>query len=133
VTGTVVRPAADGSGPQAGRRVVAHPPESGWAERVAVATSSIAELPGEVTTVQAAALPLAGLTALRLLRTAGVVAGRRILLTGASGGVGHYFVELAVGAGAEVTAVTSSRERGKRLADLGAAEVVHDIPGVGAP
>lgn len=67
---------------------------------------------------QAAALPLAGLTALRLLRTAGSVIGRRILLTGASGGVGHYVTELAAGAGAEVTAVTSS-----------AAAVIHDVAG----
>jgi NADPH:quinone reductase-like Zn-dependent oxidoreductase len=133
VAGTIVRPAADGSGPEAGRRVVAHPPGFGWAERAAVPTEAIAAVPEDVTTVQAAALPLAGLTALRLLRAAGSVAGRRILLTGASGGVGHYVAELAAAAGAEVTAVTSSPERGEGLLRLGAAKVVHEIPASGEP
>jgi NADPH:quinone reductase-like Zn-dependent oxidoreductase len=92
-----------------------------------VPTDALAELPDSVTAVQAAALPLAGLTALRLLRTAGALAGQRILLTGASGGVGHYVTELAAAAGAQVTAVTASPERGRRLVELGASRVVHDL------
>jgi NADPH2:quinone reductase len=91
IAGVVVRAAADGSGPAAGQRVVGHPPAAGWAEYVSVPADSLAELPADVSFVAAAALPLAGLTALRLLRMAGNVTGRRILLTGASGGVGHYF------------------------------------------
>jgi NADPH:quinone reductase-like Zn-dependent oxidoreductase len=75
----------------------------------------------------AAALPLAGLTALRLLRVAGSTASRRILLTGASGGVGHYFVELAAVQGALVTAVCATPARGERLLALGAADVVRTI------
>ncbi|MEP7020373.1 MAG: alcohol dehydrogenase, partial [Pseudonocardiales bacterium] len=90
VAGTVTAAAADGSGPPLGARVVAHVPDSGWAERVAAATSTLAVLPDEVTTETAAALPLAGLTALRLLRKAAPLVGRRLLITGASGGVGHY-------------------------------------------
>lgn len=125
VAGTVVQ-AAPG-GPAAGQRVAGHPEEGGWAEYAAVPVGSLAAIPDSVTDEQAAALPLAGLTALRLLRTAGHVTGRRILLTGASGGVGHYVTELAANAGAEVTAVTSSAERGERLIGLGAAAVVHDI------
>ncbi|MFF1926502.1 alcohol dehydrogenase catalytic domain-containing protein, partial [Streptomyces sp. NPDC058221] len=65
VAGTVVRAAADGTGPAAGARVVAHPPASGWAERVAVPVHSVAELPDSIDAVTAAALPLAGITALR--------------------------------------------------------------------
>ncbi|GAA2116238.1 zinc-binding dehydrogenase [Kitasatospora saccharophila] len=126
VAGVVVRAAADGSGPAVGQRVVGHPPARGWAEFVAVPTSSLAVLPDGVSFEQAAALPLAGLTALRLLRLCGPLAGRRLLLTGASGGVGHYVVELALGAAADVTAVTATAERGKRLAELGA-EVVHEV------
>jgi NADPH:quinone reductase-like Zn-dependent oxidoreductase len=126
VAGLVVQAAADGTGPVAGTRVVGHPPAAGWAEYAAVPTSALAELPDAVCATTAAALPLAGLTALRLLRTAGPVVGRRLLLTGASGGVGHYLVELAVAAGAEITAVTSTPERGARLAELGA-EVVHEV------
>ena len=132
VAGTVVRAAADGTGPAAGTRVVAHPSAYGWAERVAVPTASIAVLPPGVAATTAAALPLAGLTALRLLRAAGAVAGRRLLITGASGGVGHYVTELASAAGAEVTAVSASVERGARLLELGAARLVtsvHDATG----
>jgi NADPH:quinone reductase-like Zn-dependent oxidoreductase len=127
VAGRVVRAAADGSGPTVGQRVVAHPDAGGWAERVAVPTSRVAVLPDGVSSVAAAALPLAGLTALRLVRAAETTPGQRILLTGASGGVGHYTVELAAAAGAEVTAVSSSEERGRRLAELGAAHVVQDV------
>ncbi|MFE3180405.1 zinc-binding dehydrogenase [Streptomyces violascens] len=127
VAGTVMRPAADGSGPAVGTRVVAHPPAFGWAERVAVASANVARLPDSVDAVTAAALPLAGITALRLLRAAGPVAGRRILITGASGGVGHYVTELAASSGAAVTAVAATPERGARLAELGANELVTSV------
>lgn len=60
IAGTVTRPAADGSGPVEGARVVAHPPAYGWAERVAVPTHSLAELPDSVDAVTAAALPWRG-------------------------------------------------------------------------
>jgi len=133
IAGAVVQTAANGSGPVAGQRVVGHPEAGGWAEYAAVPVSSLAPIPDSVPTVQAAALPLAGLTALRLMRTIGHVTGRRILLTGASGGVGHYFTELAANAGAEVTAVTSSAERGQQLIRLGAAAVVHDIAAAHGP
>ena len=126
IAGTVVTAAADGSGPAAGTRVVGHPPAYGWAERVAVATSSLAVLPGALDVQTAAVLPLAGLTAVRLLREAGALVGRRLLITGASGGVGHYVVELATAAGAEVTAVTASAERGARLREFGA-QTVTDV------
>jgi NADPH:quinone reductase-like Zn-dependent oxidoreductase len=127
VAGRVVRAAEDGSGPSVGQRVVGHPDSGGWAERVAVPTSRLAVLPDEVSAVDAAALPLAGLTALRLLRDAGALTGRRILLTGASGGVGHFLTELAAAGGAEITAVTASPERGQKLSVLGAARVVQDL------
>ena len=62
----------------------------------------------------------------------GAVTGRQILLTGGSGGVGHYFTELASAAGAEVTAVVASFERGQRLLELGALRTVVDIGDVPA-
>ncbi|MEV5277402.1 zinc-binding dehydrogenase [Streptomyces sp. NPDC051994] len=133
VAGTVVRPAAHGSGPAAGTRVVAHPPAFGWAERVAVPSASVAELPDGVDALTAAALPLAGITALRLLRAAGPVAGRRVLLTGASGGVGHYVTELAASSGAAVTAVVATPERGARLRELGAAELATSLADTEGP
>ncbi|MFJ9850432.1 zinc-binding dehydrogenase [Streptomyces sp. NPDC101150] len=132
IAGLVVQPAADGSGPSGIARVVGHPMAGGWAEYVAVPTDALAVLPDGVSVLEGAALPLAGLTALRLLRVAGPVPGRRLLLTGASGGVGHYVTELAAAAGAQVTAVTRDAERGARLAELGA-EVVHDVADARGP
>jgi NADPH2:quinone reductase len=133
VAGVVVRAAADGTGPATGTPVLGHPPAGGWAEQVAVAVAHLTELPPAVGSTVAAALPLAGLTALRLVRHAGSLAGRRLLITGASGGVGHYVVELAAAAGAHVTAISSSAERGERLRALGAADVRAEIPADGAP
>lgn len=126
IAGLVVQPAADGSGPTGIARVVGHPMAGGWAEFAAVPTDALAVLPDTVSALQGAALPLAGLTALRLLRAAGPVLGRRVLLTGASGGVGHFVTELAAAAGGQVTAVTRDAGRGARLTELGAAEIVHD-------
>jgi NADPH:quinone reductase len=133
VAGTVIHAAADGSGPPKGVRVVAHPPAAGWAERVAVKTQQIAVLPESVSDVSAAALPLAGLTALRLLRVAGPLASRRVLMTGASGGVGHYFTELAAANGAELTVTSATPERSERLRALGAHEVVHNVADAKGP
>lgn len=131
IAGTVRIAARDRSGPPAGTRVVAHPPHSGWAERAVVRTTSMAPIPDDVSMATAAALPLAGLTAARLLRRAGAVIGRRLLITGASGGVGHYFVELATAAGAEVVAVCSTTQRGERLRQFGATTIadVRDAEG----
>ncbi len=127
IAGVVVRSAQSGAGPRAGERVVAHPPSAGWAELVAIPLDQVTVLPAALPAHIAAALPLAGLTALRLIRVAGALASRRVLLTGAAGGVGHYFVELAAAQGAAVTAVTASVERGARLRELGAVDVVQHV------
>jgi NADPH2:quinone reductase len=123
IAGTVVAGAADGSGPRAGTRVVGHARSAGWAQYAAVPAAALAPLPDALPATVAAALPLAGLTAIRLLRTAGSLLGKRLLLTGASGGVGHYVTELAVAAGARVTAVCATEDRGTRLRALGARTV----------
>jgi NADPH:quinone reductase len=127
VAGRIERTAADGTAPAQGTRVVAHVPAGGWAPLVAAPTNALAMLPDAFAAAGAATLGVAGLTALRLMRAAGTVAGRRVLLTGASGGVGHFVVELAAAQGALVTAVSSSPERGERLLALGAAEIVTDV------
>jgi NADPH:quinone reductase len=133
VSGRVIHAAADGSGPAAGQRVVGHPQQAGWAQLAAVPSNALAVLPEPVDVVRAAALPLAGLTALRLLRASETVAGLRVLLTGASGGVGHYLTELASAAGASVTAVSAPPERAERLLALGAANVVRSLDAAGGP
>jgi NADPH:quinone reductase-like Zn-dependent oxidoreductase len=128
LAGTVRRPAADGSGPAEGARVVGLKLVGAWAERVAVPTEFLAELPEGISFAQAATLPVAGLTALRALEIGGFVLGKRVLVTGASGGVGRFAIQLAALAGAHVTAVA---RRTEGLAGLGADEVLHDLAAEG--
>ena len=132
VAGRVIRAAADGTGPRVGMRVVGHPPKNGWAERVAIPVTKLAVLPDTLTAATAATLPLAGLTAIRLLRSTGTVAGKRVLMTGAAGGVGHFFTELASAVGADITAVVREPGRGKRLTELGARTIVTDVTSAAA-
>lgn len=127
VAGTVTRPAADGTGPETGTRVVAWPEQAGWAEQAAVPTSHLAILDDGVSFSAASTLPIAGMTALRTLRLGGDLNGKRVLVTGAAGGVGRFAVEIAAGWGASVTAIASGAHRETGLADLGAAVVVDDI------
>jgi len=131
VAGVVRRAAADGGGggPPDGARVVGIVRNGAWAQQVAVATQNLAELPDAVSFAQAATLPVAGITALRALEICGFVLGKRVLVTGASGGVGRFAVQLAARAGAHVTAVSRNEERARGLRELGAAEIVHDLEG----
>jgi NADPH:quinone reductase-like Zn-dependent oxidoreductase len=76
---------------------------------------------------------VAGVTALQALRALGSVVGRRVLITGASGGVGRFGVQLAARAGAHVIAAVGSAARGEGLENLGAAEVVVGLAGVNEP
>ena len=122
--GIVVTPAADGSGPATGSRVVTFGWAGAWAELRAVDTGELAVVPDGVDLGSTAALPVAGITALQAVRRLDAVLGRRVLVTGASGGVGRYAVQLAHLAGAEVVASVGSPERGEGLLGLGAAEVV---------
>ncbi len=127
VAGVVLRQAANGNGPPVGARVVALVDDFGWAQRAAVPSHRMAALPENVSFAQAATLPVAGLTALRTLRHGGALVGRRVLITGAAGGVGTLAVQLAVRSGAQVTAVVGRPERAAGLQALGAAEVVEGI------
>jgi NADPH:quinone reductase-like Zn-dependent oxidoreductase len=120
IAGVVVRAAADGSGPAVGERVVSAVDWHGWAERVAAPVALMTSLPDDVSFVQAATLPVAGLTALSALRFGGSLVGRRVLITGATGGVGQFAVQIAVAAGAYVTAIVSNADRIKDAGSLGA-------------
>src|SRR5215472_2968671 len=125
ISGIVLRAAADGSGPPEGARVVALCDQAGWAQRAAVPTHRLAILPDNVRFEQAAALPVAGLTALRTLRHGAPLLGKRVLVTGAAGGVGHLAVQIAARSGAQVTAVVGSPERGQHV--RGAEKIVDGI------
>jgi NADPH:quinone reductase len=100
--GIVEHAAEDGSGPPKGTRVVGILPSGAWAERVNCRTHAVAALPEKVSDAQAATLPVAGLTALHALRQGGLLLGRKVLIDGASGGVGHLACQLAAAAGAQV-------------------------------
>src|SRR5918911_698211 len=102
LAGTVEQAAADGSGPPAGARVVGLLNPGAWAEVVAVPTRELAALPDGCSFAQAATLPVAGLTALWALERGGLLLDQRVLVTGASGGVGHLACQLARQAGARV-------------------------------
>jgi NADPH:quinone reductase len=131
--GVVLQAAADGSGPPVGSRVVGFHGAGGWAQRRSVPTENLAILPDSVEFGPAAALPVAGVTALQALRRLGPVVGRRVLITGASGGVGRFAVQLAARAGAHVIATVGSEARGAGLRELGAAEVVVGLADVTEP
>ncbi|QUI29734.1 zinc-binding dehydrogenase [Streptomyces alfalfae] len=128
--GVVVRAASDGSGPPEGTRVAVGMAPHAWAERVAVSPASLATVPEGVELADAAALGIAGVTALRVLRKRSLLA-RDVLITGASGGVGHFAVQLAALAGARVTALVGSPERAAGLRELGADRVLTDLADTG--
>ena len=95
-----------------------------FAEYVCVPETLVATKPANLTPQQAAALPLAGITALMGLRDAGQVEpGHRVLINGASGGVGTLAVQLATALGASVTGVCSTRNV-DLVRSLGAEHVV---------
>jgi len=105
VAGTVERAAPSGKGPAVGTRVAALLVSGGWAELAAVPIAHAGVIPDGVTLEQAATLPIAGLTILRAFDVAGPLLGKRVLITGARGGVGQFATQLAAMSGAIVTAV----------------------------
>jgi NADPH2:quinone reductase len=114
--GIVEREAADSSGPKTGTRVVGLLPNGAWAERVNCRSHAVAALPNAVSDAQAATLPVAGLTALHALRQGGLLLGRKVLVDGASGGVGHLACQLAQAAGALVWGHVRREEQRNQVA-----------------
>jgi NADPH:quinone reductase len=123
LAGVVVRPAADGSGPRDGARVVGWVNGGAWAERAAVRTSHLAELPDAVSFEVASTLPVAGLTADAAIRMGGNLSGRRVAITGANGGVGRFAIQIAKAARGHVTAIVTGPDRAAGLRELGADEI----------
>jgi NADPH:quinone reductase-like Zn-dependent oxidoreductase len=131
LSGIVLEAASDGTGPRAGSRVVGLALPGAWAQRVAVATGYLAPIPDSLTTTAAATLPVAGLTALHTLYTGGLTEGKRVLVTGAAGGVGRFAVQMAEHSGAEVTAVVANEARAAGLRELGAKHIAIGTPSDG--
>jgi len=101
-----------------------------WAPFAAISTSRLAAIPDGLSDAQAATLPTAGLTALRALEVAGLLLGKQVLITGATGGVGCMAVQLAHASGAHVTALVRDAGAAQEiLRRLGAARVTEQITG----
>jgi NADPH:quinone reductase-like Zn-dependent oxidoreductase len=95
-----------------------------YAEYATAPSRQLARIPDGLSDVEAAALPLAGLTAWQaLVETAGVGPGRRVVVLGAAGGVGHLAVQVAKARGAHVVGSASAAKH-PFLAELGADEAV---------
>ncbi|MFQ8213658.1 zinc-binding dehydrogenase [Klebsiella pneumoniae] len=115
--GTVAQTSADGHGPAVGTRVVTWGYSGAWAQNRMVSHRNLAIVPSGITGATAAALPVAGLTALHAVKAAAVASGSRIAITGATGGVGHLAVQLAANTGAHVLAITRDPHRAAALND----------------
>ena len=122
--GVVEHAAADGSGPPAGARVVGLMRSGAWAEQVAIPTNALAALPDGVSFAQAATLPVAGLTALYALKHGGLLLHRSVLITGATGGVGDFALQLARLAGARVVGHVRRSDQVAEVQQAGAHEVI---------
>jgi NADPH2:quinone reductase len=131
VVGTVLEVGEGVGGINTGDRVVALNPQGGsFAEQVVVPAEWSAPLPSNADPVEVSTLPVAGITAVNILRLPRTHAGDRVLITGAAGGVGQLAVQLAVAEKAVVTGQVGSEERGRVVAELGAEPLVH--PGDGS-
>lgn len=123
MAGVVVAIGADVSDFVVGDEVFGEVPGS-FAEFTATTGKSMSAKPANMTFGEAAAVPIAGLTALQGLRDkGGLRAGQRVLINGASGGVGTYAVQIAKALGAHVTAVCSTRNV-EMVRSIGADEVI---------
>jgi NADPH:quinone reductase-like Zn-dependent oxidoreductase len=109
---------------QPGDEVFGEADGGSFAEYISVPDDGVGRKPASLSFEEAAAVPLAGLTALQGLRDHGKVqAGHKVLINGASGGVGHFAVQIAKSMGAEVTGVCSTRNL-DLVRSLGADHVV---------
>jgi len=137
MAGEVIEAGAGVSGWKAGDRVLVNPLnkqkglmgemlDGGMAEYCLVAADQLIAMPDGVSFEDAASLPVAYGTAHRMLITHDTVkAGERVLILGASGGVGTGCIILAKHLGAEVIACTSSAEKVQKLKQLGADQVIN--------
>mgnify|MGYP000119330980 CR=1 FL=1 len=121
----IINPALEwGSDPRAqgpGFRILGLPDNGTFAEQVAIPVVNLAPKPAHLSWEQAAALPLAGLTAWRALFTrAQLKSGERVLVTGVGGGAALFALQFAVAAGAEVWVTSSSSAKIARAQVLGA-------------
>ncbi|WP_344357891.1 zinc-binding dehydrogenase [Brachybacterium phenoliresistens] len=126
-SGVVLEPAADGTGPRAGDRVLFLGLTGGWAQKRAVSRQFLGTAPAGVSWEELATLPVPATSALRAVRRLGSVLGRRVLVVGASSAVGRAAVQIAARSGAQVVAVARDESRHREIRRLGAHET-HTSP-----
>ena len=124
MAGQVAAVGADVTGFRVGDDVFALMKQGGFAEYVSVRADLLAPKPANLSYQQAAAVPMAAVTALVAVRDTGrLQPGQRVLVNGASGGVGTFAVQLARALGARVTGVCSTRNV-ELVRSIGADEVI---------
>jgi NADPH:quinone reductase-like Zn-dependent oxidoreductase len=102
-------------------QLLGHPTQGTHAELLAVPAENVYRRPGRLGVEEAAALPVAGLTAWRAVVTrGGLIAGQTVVVTAASAGVGTFAVQIAAAIGARVVAVTSTPAKLETAVRLGA-------------
>ena len=109
--GVVEKAAPNGLGPKVGERVVGMKGSGTWSEIITVAPEAMALIPDSVSFEVASTLPVAGLTALHALKKGGMLLGKKVLITGATGGVGDYALQLAKLSGAKTYAHVRREEQ----------------------
>jgi NADPH2:quinone reductase len=133
VAGTIEKIGTGVSGFTVGERVVAYPSLGGYAEYVIAKAAEVRPIPRGLTTREAAAVPTTYLTAWFGLKTDGnLKAGEWLLVQGGSSGVGTAAIQIAKHWNAKVIATTGSKEKARRLRELGADVTIdvsqHDFP-----
>jgi NADPH:quinone reductase-like Zn-dependent oxidoreductase len=110
----------DPGAPAPGWRILGMPDAGTFADHVKVPAENLAPLPDHLSFEEAAALPLAGLTAWRALFTrGGLKAGEKLLVTGAGGGVAQFLLQFGLAAGARVFVTSGSAEKIERARKAG--------------
>jgi NADPH2:quinone reductase len=135
LAGTIIKQAADGTGPKVGSRVIGNFDTGGaWAEQVAIPGGRLAEIPDNVTFAQAATLPIAGTTALRAVEKGGPLLNKRVLITGSTGGVGLFTHQLARLSGAYIVGTVRNARNEALVREAGADQVIvgDDLAAAGA-
>jgi len=127
VSGTVAAVGTGVSSVREGQRVIAATPNNGYAEMVVAPAGRVFPVPERVSLIDAAVIPVQGLTAALAIQSAGqLLEGEWVLVTAAAGGVGSYAVQIAKAVGAQVVAATGSEEKGAFARKLSAdASVVY--------
>ena len=117
--GVITKAASNGNSPKEGTRVFGFVPQGAWAEYIVAGGAQMATIPDDVSDAQAASLPVAAGTAVTCIEAVGSLLNRRVLITGAAGGVGRILCQLTAITGAKVFAVSGRPNLKQQLEDDG--------------